>query len=219
MRRDILTEIGFICFIFLLGSGWIAVQVSAYRSQYPGEHPCRVLDIQLKQVRPPDSETTISRISILTDRDPHYQIESPQTGEPLRVRLSQGNITPELEKRVKNLNGSPLVQDLWIQPGTNGPLTVELQLTQSGIQIADSLIHAPQQHGVVLDLIPSAHEITQQGNRRESENTSRHGILATAPAYVTPLGSPENDRIIQTVTRIPRIFFASACQIVSLPCP
>jgi hypothetical protein len=199
MRRDILTEIGFICVIFLLGSGWIAVQVSAYRSQYPAEHPCRVLDIQLDQVQPPNSETTISRVSILTDRDPHYQIESPRTGEPLRVRLSQGNIAPELQKRIEKLNGDPLVEDLWIQPGTNGPLTVEMQLTQPGIRIADSLIHTPQQHGVVLDLIPATHE--------------------TARQTVPPQNRLKYAPLLLAGTRIPHILLTSACQIVSFPCP
>ncbi|HNY28438.1 MAG TPA: hypothetical protein PKH31_13760 [Candidatus Sumerlaeota bacterium] len=224
MRRDILKEISFLCVILMLGSGWIAVQLSAYHSQYPGEHPCRVLDIQLSQIQPVGSPAAINRIAILTDREPQYQIESPQTGVPLRVHLNRGDIAPELEKRIENLDGAPMVQNLKIHPETNGPLTVELQLAQTGIQIADSLIHTPRQHGLVVDLIPSTPQATD-GERDtqlaalplESENASRRGIAATVPT-ASPSPKPST-RLLQTVPQIPRLILASASQMLSLPCP
>jgi hypothetical protein len=216
MRKDILKEITFLFLILLLGSGWIAVQISAYHSQYPGGHPCRVLDIQLSQIQPVDAPAPINRIAILTDREPQYQIESPQTGEPLRVRLDRGDIAPELEKRIENLNGAPMVQNLQIHPETHGPLTVELQLAQTGIQVADSLIHTPRQHGLVVDLIPSTRQATNGRQDAqmavlplESENTSRRGMVP----------SPPSARLIQAMPQIPRLILASASQILSLPCP
>jgi hypothetical protein len=83
MRRDFLTEIGFICAIFLLGCGWVAVQISAYRSQHTATSTCRVLDIQMSQIESSNSShPPLSRISIFTDQPPITKSRAPKRVNP-----------------------------------------------------------------------------------------------------------------------------------------
>ncbi len=219
MRRDFLTEIGFICAIFLLGCGWVAVQISAYRSQHTATSTCRVLDIQMSQIESSNSShPPLSRISIFTDQPPHYQIESPQTGEPLRLRLQQGEITPELTQRLALLDTPPLVQNFWVHPTTDGPLTVEMQLTQPTVQITDNRIRTHGQHGIRLDLSPMPQKKTEYPTPQHIASVATN--FPTTPSILDASHCAHSPSPVRTSTRfLPHLFFTTACQMLSLPCP